>query len=105
MSKCIEETCKNPFSKEVCLNTNIKLYIQLKVTKKDKTVEATNYPICEECWVKIAKSNKEWGSSPRVYPTHGLTEKDMESLTVIDTMTIGKCKPNKNEPTEEDDAY
>jgi hypothetical protein len=45
-----DKQCHNPW-KEECVSENIKLYIQL---------EGTNLPICQECWIKIADSDKEW---------------------------------------------
>jgi hypothetical protein len=102
-----EEVCQNPYKHNPkCTSTDIKVYIQ-SVKKTRKGDEVTNLPICCDCWAKIAKSNKEWGSDPRVYPTHGLTEKDMETLTVMDTMIIGHPKKGAEPvPDENDeDAY
>jgi len=46
------ETCSNPFFK--CTSNNpTDIYAIIRFNGKD-------YPICRECWRKIAKSNIEW---------------------------------------------
>jgi len=47
----MSETCKNPFRKRRCDNTDIELYIVYNGEK---------CPICSNCWKKIAKSDLEW---------------------------------------------
>jgi len=45
------EACRNPWKKKPCQNTDIVVTI---------TYRGEMLPICRECWVRIAKSNREW---------------------------------------------
>lgn len=95
----MSEVCKNPFKHNpVCTNTDIKLYIVFGKGKKQETL-----PICNKCWNSISDSKKEWGDSPRVYPTFGISEEEMKTLQIIDTMNIGKMKKTLEESPSEDD--
>lgn len=97
------EVCKNPWQHEPkCESTDILLYIQTKKGKGKKT-EFNNLPICRDCWVKISKSNHEWGDAPRVPLKLGITEEDMSTLTVMDTSLIGHPKKGKEVVSSEDD--
>ena len=100
------ERCQNPWKHNPkCENTDIQLTIQL--TKKTrKGLETTSYLICRDCWEKISKSNKEWGTEPHRPLKLGLSEEDMKTLTVMDTMQIGKPKKGEVIPDEDDeDVY
>jgi hypothetical protein len=97
------EVCLNPWKHNPkCTNTDILLYIQMKSSKR-KNAECSNLPICRDCWKTISKSNKEWGDSPRVPLKLGLSEEDMKTLTVMDTMVIGHPKKGKEVVPSEDD--
>jgi hypothetical protein len=102
------EVCQNPWKyNPKCCNTNIKLYIQT-IKKKRNGNEVTNLPICEDCWAKISKSNKEWGSDPNtvlkpIMIKGNINEKE---LVIMDTKIIGHPKKGAEpEPSEEDDVY
>ena len=50
----VEERCRNPFKrKKKCTNTNIVVSIKYK---------GEILAVCEKCWIKIAKSDREWSS-------------------------------------------
>lgn len=105
-----EETCQNPYKHAPkCMSTDIKVYIQqIKHTRKGD--EVTNLPVCTDCWAKIAKSNKEWGSMTHEQVPKPIMRKgiiDETGLTVMDTMIIGHPKKGAvPEPNEDDeDVY
>ena len=66
-----DKQCHNPWNPE-CTSENIKLYIQ---------PEETPLPVCAECWIKIADSNKEWGKETQKEPGD-FEERKGPSLTV-----------------------
>jgi len=51
----MSETCKNPFRKRRCDNTDIELYII-----------DSRIPICHNCWKKISGSDIEWNSEDTI---------------------------------------
>jgi len=104
------EHCQNPWKHNPkCTSTDILLYIQIVTTKRGKS-ECNNLPICKDCWIKISKSNKEWGDMTHEQVPKPIMIKgnvDETGLTVMDTMIIGHPKKGaEHEPDENDeDVY
>jgi len=47
----VSEVCQNPWKRKKCGNTDIAVYILYGNRR---------LPICNSCWRRIAKSDREW---------------------------------------------
>jgi hypothetical protein len=101
-----EEICQNPWKHNPkCTSTDIKVYIQ-SIKKTRKGLETTNLPVCCDCWAKIAKSNKEWGTMTHDQVSKPIMVKgeiDENGLTIMDVMAIGHPKKNATRVPDEND--
>jgi len=74
MQAQIENHCSNPFFP--CINTNSQIKIKLDICIKGQT-----YSICENCWIKIADSEKYQWTTPEPQQKNQPLEVDWSTIS------------------------